>query len=237
MSEFEKPSIAVDVIVCSVVDHKLCVLVVKRNREPFIHRWGLIGGFMQVCPRNKDGSYVRYTGSGLPVAPDETIADTADRIIKRDLGITGVEITSFRQYDNPLRDTRNRTVSMCNYAILSVDDLKLIDIGDSISEYKWVPIHDVKNMKLFAFDHKRMIGDFAKYMTRYILLSDIMFDLCGYSTSISQLRRVVESVTGREHANFERFLKNRFVLEDTGTLAESSGGRPSKIYRYVGLLE
>lgn len=237
MSEFEKPSIAVDVIVCSVVNDKLCVLLVKRNREPFINRWGLIGGFMQVCPRNKDGSYVRYTGTGLPVAPDETIADTADRIIRRDLGITDVEITSFRQYDNPLRDIRNRTVSICNYAIISSGDLELIDIGDSISEYKWVPIHDVKHMKLFAFDHKRMIGDFAKYMSRYILLSDIMFDLCGHSTSISRLRRVVEYVTGREHANFERFLKARFILIDTGTVTESSCGRPSKIYQYVGLIE
>ena len=90
---------------------------------------------------------------------------------------------------------------------------------------------------MFAFDHKRMISDFAKYMTKHILVSDIMFDLCGYETPINRLKHVVESVTQRTHTNFERFLTRRFVLIDTKKVTESPGGRPSKIYRYGGLLE
>ena len=43
-----RPSVAVDMIVFRMVDERLCVLLVRRGREPFAGQWALPGGFVDI---------------------------------------------------------------------------------------------------------------------------------------------------------------------------------------------
>lgn len=106
--KFERPSVAVDTVIFSVdtdlnnqnyrklEKQKLTVLLLKRASHPYWGCWSLPGGF---------------------VGPDETLAQTAQRIIDSKTRLSNLYFEQLYTFSEPGRDPRMRVIS-CAYMAL-----------------------------------------------------------------------------------------------------------------------
>ena len=47
-SQFDRPSVTVDILVFTIYQKKLCVLLIKRDVPPYIGKWAIPGGFIKM---------------------------------------------------------------------------------------------------------------------------------------------------------------------------------------------
>ena len=234
-SNYEKLSLAIDVIACAYVNGTLSVLMVKRKRSPFLGKWGLIGGFVNVCPRDSEGHYVKVDGK--VVAKDESIADAAERIIKRDIGLSNLPIKVFDVYSNPRRDSRSRIVSACHYVMIpNPDDIKLV-VGESISDYRWFPYDEqsLPEKKDVAFDNYQMILDFREELKVLFRNSPIAFQIVGNRFTLPQIKGMYEFLYDKKLDNFSRYISHRYRIQSLDTKVPTKVGRPAVLYEYLGI--
>lgn len=133
--KYKKPSIAVDILLFTVVDEKeknyrklpqkrLQVLLIKRKNHPFIGQWALPGGFMNI---------------------EEGLATVAKRELKEETNISDIYMEQLYTWgeedenESYRRDPRMRVVSVSYMAL--VDSSKLdIRAGDDAEDAKWFTI-------------------------------------------------------------------------------------------------
>lgn len=46
--KYKKPSVTVDIIICTILEGKLKVLLIKRKHPPYRGNWAIPGGFVEV---------------------------------------------------------------------------------------------------------------------------------------------------------------------------------------------
>lgn len=109
LTDYARPSIAVDVAVLTVEDDQLKVVVVDSDRGP-----SLPGTFLH---------------------PGETLRDAAARALQTKAGLTGLDFHQLGMYDNPDRDDRGWVLSMAHGAAVArialPDDVQLAEIDDT----------------------------------------------------------------------------------------------------------
>lgn len=98
LTDYDRPSVAVDVAVLTYLDGELRVLVVE-------HR---LGG------RALPGTFLHR---------GERLIDAADRALRDKAGITGLKFHQLRMFDDPDRDERGWVISMAHTAAVPVSDL------------------------------------------------------------------------------------------------------------------
>ena len=77
--DWETPATTVDISVFTVIDHEICVLLIKRESEPHAGQWALPGGFINV---GKDANLVQ--------AAERTLGEkTAVRAFLQQVGSVG----------------------------------------------------------------------------------------------------------------------------------------------------
>jgi hypothetical protein len=62
----------------------------------------------------------------------------------------------------------------------------------------------------------------------------VFFELMPETFTLLQLQRTVEALAGRRlhKQNFRRLIDSQNLVEETGALAQDTGGRPAKLFRY-----
>lgn len=113
VSKYQRPSVTVDMAVFTLNEYqKLSVLLIKRSDHPFIGRWALPGGFVNI---------------------DEALHDAAARELLEETGVAGAELFQFGAFGAPDRDPRTRVISVGFLAVLPFERLK-IAAGDDAAE-------------------------------------------------------------------------------------------------------
>jgi hypothetical protein len=87
--------------------------------------------------------------------------------------------------------------------------------------------------KPMLHDHRRILATALGRLRGKLRYRPVVFELLPPVFTLSELQRVVESLTGqRLHAaNFRRLIDGSGLVEDTGQLAPT-GGRPARRYRF-----
>lgn len=204
--------VAVDVVVCSVVDDRLAVLLVRRPYEPFEGRWALPGVFSRA---------------------DETLDQTSRRALSEKAGLIGVYLEQLATYDQPPlgdapgRDPRGRVVSVAYLALIASDR---VAEGDARS--RWWPLADLP--RPLAFDHERIVADAVDRLRAKTRYAAVAFQLLPEEFTLAELQRVYEAVLGEpvDVRNFRRDLAAAGVVEPSGRSRRSGRGRPARLYRY-----
>src|SRR5262249_27594220 len=96
-SSFERPSVAVDVVVLSAVRGGLRVVVYQRTEHPARGKYALPGGFIRM---------------------DESLDDAAKRLLQGKAGLDDVFIEQLYTFGAPKRDPRFRIVTVAYYALV-----------------------------------------------------------------------------------------------------------------------
>ncbi|MFI8568142.1 NrtR DNA-binding winged helix domain-containing protein [Rhodococcus sp. NPDC078407] len=97
LTDYPRPSVAVDVAVLTVLENRLHVVVVPTERGPAL-----------------PGTFLR---------PEEKLADAADRALRTKAGIVDLEFHQLRMFDAPHRDDRGWVLSMAHSAAVSARSL------------------------------------------------------------------------------------------------------------------
>src|SRR6266536_3185258 len=89
-SLYQRPSVAVDVVLLTVRDGGSSVLLARRDEHPHRGRWAVPGTFLQI---------------------DESLDDAAERVLRAKAGLEGIFTEQLYTFGAPRRDPRTRVIS------------------------------------------------------------------------------------------------------------------------------
>ena len=90
-SQFEHPSVTVDILIFTVSDKKLRLLLIRRNEHPYLRKWALPGGFLRM---------------------DESADEAAARRVREEAGVENVHLEQLYTFSAVDRDPRTRVLSI-----------------------------------------------------------------------------------------------------------------------------
>lgn len=85
-----------------------------------------------------------------------------------------------------------------------------------------------------ALDHRRILATALGRLRGKIKYRPVIFELLPASFTLLQLQRTVEALAGAQvhKQNFRRLIESAGLVEGTGQLDHSTGGRPAELFRF-----
>jgi 8-oxo-dGTP diphosphatase len=214
-SHYPAFAVTVDVVILTMLDGRLCVLLVRRGVAPFEGMWAIPGGFKR---------------------PHETLDEAARRELVEETGVDSANLlTQFGAYGDPGRDPRMNVVTVAYLAVLR--DVGGIAAGTDAAAAALVPVSEAVNGKLeLAFDHSQILRGALERVRVDLDLSGIATAFVGPTFTVAELRAVYEAVWGvrLDGANFRRsVVTDEGWVIPTGRRARpgATGGKPAELYR------
>lgn len=221
-SEFERPSVAVDIVVLTAREGRLEALLYQRAEHPQRGRYALPGGFVRL---------------------DESLDQAASRLLAEKVGLKGVFIEQLYTFGAPQRDPRMRIISVAYYALVAPSRFDERDAGVvGTVEVDWPgetggPVRVVRDgevLDLFV-DHADMLGMAVKRLRGKLDYAPIGFQLLPSEFTLRELQLVHETVRNEalNKDSFRRRMLNSGQLEATGERERDVSYRPAELYRFV----
>jgi hypothetical protein len=85
-------------------------------------------------------------------------------------------------------------------------------------------------------DHRRILATAIARLRGKIKYRPVVFELMPPAFTLLQLQRSVEAIAGRtlHKQNFRRLIETQQLVEETGEIAQDTGGRPARLVRFRG---
>jgi hypothetical protein len=83
-------------------------------------------------------------------------------------------------------------------------------------------------------DHRRILATAIARLRAKITYRPVVFELMPPQFTLLDLQRSVEALAGRplHKQNFRRLVEQQELVEETGLMADATGGRPAKLFRF-----
>lgn len=209
-NDFERPSVAVDLLVFTMEDDRLKIVLVEREEHPFKNKLSLPGVF---------------------VGMKETLDEAAARGIAEEAGLRDIYFEQLYTWGDVNRDPRMRIISVSYMAIVDVEQIQL-SAGERTAS---VALYDVEELLEadveIAFDHKKMIEYGWNRIRNKVEYTNIAFEFLPEEFTLPELQRVHEVLLHKKlhKASFRQ--KVEPLVEETGQMKTGDAYRPSKYYR------
>lgn len=209
-SQYERPSVTVDVVIFTLRQGELHVLLVRRKHWPYADMWAIPGGFIKM---------------------EESLEASARRELAEETGIDDPDIYLEQLYTfgDPGRDPRTRVITVAYFALISSTHLHLRADSDAAAA-DWFPANRPPEL---AFDHARILR-YAIQRLRYKLeYTALAFQLLPETFTLTELQEAYEHILDEtlDKRNFRRKVLAADVLEET-PFTRSGDHRPAKLYRF-----
>ena len=135
--KYPRAALTTDAIVFFEKEKEKYVLLIERGNEPFMHKWALPGGFVEM---------------------DELLEDGCKRELFEETGLQIDGMKQFKTYDAIDRDPRHRTISVVFWA--KVENEHKVKGGDDAANARWFPVSGLPEL---AFDHALILKNFFKF--------------------------------------------------------------------------
>ncbi|GEL23882.1 NUDIX hydrolase [Pseudonocardia sulfidoxydans NBRC 16205] len=204
LADYDRPSVAVDVALLTVVDDGLAVLLHERTGEHETGRWALPGTFLHV---------------------DETLAEAALRALRDKAGVTGHRPDQLGVLDRVDRDSRGRVLSVAHVDLVPAETL--LTGGDGL---RLAPVTELADASL-PFDHDEIVARAVRWARDLHRLDPDPRGLLGAEFTLLELQRLHEAVAGTE---FQKDTFRRIMiggLDETGALSRGGVGKPARLFR------
>ena len=220
---FERPSVAVDVALVTIIDDRPTVLMLPRDEHPFQGRWQLPGGFVRM---------------------DESLDQAAARVLAEKANVSGVYIEQLYTFGDVERDPRTRVISVAHYALVDADSLRAAGPSTALAQIDvpWegeaggaVALEIDGTSVDVAFDHAEIVGTVMKRLRGKLDYSPVGYELLPSEFTLLDLQRVHESILGVKvnKDSFRRRMLASGELEATGRRQADVGHRPAALYRHA----
>ncbi len=200
--------VSVDCIIFGFCEGELNLLLLKRNFEPALGEWSLMGGFVQ---------------------ENESVDDAAKRVLAELTGLDQVymeQVSSFGAID---RDPGERVVSIAYYALININeyDRELVQRHNAF----WVNINELPPL---IFDHQAMVEQARALMQQKASVAPIGFNLLPKLFTLSQLQSLYEAIYGEaiDKRNFRKRIAEMDYIEKTDLIDKTSSKRGAALYQF-----
>ncbi len=171
-SSEDKVLLAVDCIIFGFDKEELKILLIKRNFEPELGKWSLIGGFLK---------------------NEENLDQAAIRILHHLTGLNNIYMEQLYAFSKVDRDPAERTISVAYYALIDIasHDQDMIQLDSA----QWFSL---KKAPKLIFDHNRMVERAIARLQRRALGKPIGFELLPEKFTMRQLQKLYEAILDKK---------------------------------------
>ena len=208
--EYEKPSVAVDLLVFTVKDDRLKIVLVRRSEHPFKDMLSLPGVFVGI---------------------NETLDEAAARGAREEAGLADIYFEQLYTWGDIDRDPRMRIISVSYLSLTPAEKLTL-SAGSRTSSAELYDVEELLSSdEELAFDHRRIIEYGRERIRNKTEYSRIAFEFLPKEFTLPQLQRVYEILLGNHlyKANFRRRVAP--LIDETERMTSGDAHRPSRFYR------
>jgi len=185
----DKQLIAVDCIIFGYEKGELKLLLFKRQLEPKLGSWSLIGGWVDI---------------------NETVEKAAGRVLFKITGLNNIFQEQVKVFSDPNRDPGGRVVSLAFYSLIDIRKHN----KELVNQYgaKWWPVSKLPEL---IFDHSEMVNESLKKLRTKATHDIVGRDLLPVEFTITQLRQLYNSIFVREFdmGNFRKKILSLNALE------------------------
>ena len=218
--KYPKPSVTVDMVICTILDGVLKVLLIRRKFPPHRDRWAIPGGFLDL---NKK----------------ETLEKAAARELKEETGLENIFIEQLKTYGDPDRDPRMRVITVAYYALIPYSEVAVLEAGDDTKEADWFALNKGERQRptKLAFDHEKILFEAMLRIRGKVTYTPIAFRLIPDKFTWPELQRVYEIILGRKllAPNFRRKIRSMYDIIGLKEKRKNGIGRPKELLKYNGL--
>ncbi|NET42167.1 NUDIX domain-containing protein [Okeania sp. SIO2B3] len=208
--------VGVDNVIFSVdtQQNRLLVLLVMRQKEPFINYWSL---------------------PGTLVIQGESLEAAAYRILAEKIKVKNLYLEQLYTFGGPGRDPREsiyncRYLSVSYFALVRFEEAELI--ADGVTGIAWYPLEQIPQL---AFDHQQIIEYGYLRLRNKLEYSPVAFDVLPEQFTLGELYQLYTTILGdnfSDYSNFRARLLKLGFLSDTGVKTSRGAGRPASLYRF-----
>ncbi len=209
LDKFQKPSVATDVLLFTVLEGQLKIMLIKRDIDPFKGSWALPGGFVRI---------------------DESLEDAAMRELKEESNVDDVYLEQLFTFGDPRRDPRSRVITVTYLALADSTNWNLKSTGDA----REAKLFDTDKLPKLAFDHKKIISYGIERLRSKIGYSNIVMGLLPENFTLTDLQRKHEVILGTsiDKRNFRKKILSTGILVATGKKSDGKAHRPAEYYKF-----
>lgn len=206
-SQYPKHLVAVDCIIFGFDGENLKILLVKRNFEPQMGEWSLMGGF---------------------VGSEETSDEAANRVLCTLTGLENIYLEQLKCYTEINREPTARIMSISYYALINIE--KDIQINEQYSA-EWVELQKLPDL---IFDHNEMVKDAVARLRRRASTGPIGFELLPEKFTMKDLQNLYEAIFDEkfDKRNFTSKINSMDILLNTNKKDMTSSRKGSFLYRF-----
>jgi 8-oxo-dGTP diphosphatase len=225
-SDYEHPSVTVDIVILTVFEQDLKVLLIRRKMPPYQDLWAVPGGF---------------------VGMRESLDDAARRELREETGVDDVYLEQLYTFGDPTRDPRTRVITVAYYALLEAGKVKTLRAGSDAGEVDWWSMLKLPEL---AFDHRQILDYTLQRLRGKLKYSNIAFQLLPEKFTLTELQRVYEVILGEklDKRNFRKGLSIReldrsasdgrtYMLEELPETRPGGNYGPTKLFRFIDRVE
>lgn len=200
--------VGIDCIIFGFDKGELNLLLLKRNFEPAMGKWSLMGGFIQ---------------------ENESADDAAKRVLSELTGLENVYMEQIGAFGAVNRDPGERVISLAYYALVNVNeyDHELVQLHNA----HWVNINELPEL---IFDHADMVEKARLQMKQKASRAPIGFNLLPELFTLPQLQSLYEAIYGEvmDKRNFRKRIAEMGFIEKTEKKDKTGSKRGAFLYKF-----
>lgn len=182
-----------------------------------------------------------YVLTGFHVYENETLDESASRVLKELTGLTNIYQKQFKAFGSPdrllnekdliwikNRKFSSRTITIAYYFLLKTDS---VDIKNNKYQAKWFPVEELPEL---GFDHKEIILEAHEDLKTKCLSEPIIFELLPDKFTINDVQDLYISILGIEidNRNFRRKLINKKYIIPLDEKQVGVSKKPAQLYMF-----
>lgn len=200
--------VGIDCIIFGFNEGELNLLLLKRNFQPAMGEWSLMGGFVQ---------------------QGESINDAAKRVLTELTGLENVYMEQVGAFGEVERDPGERVISIAYYALININeyDRELVRQHNAY----WVNINELPPL---IFDHLQMVKQARELIQQKSSTEPIGFNLLPKLFTLSQLQSLYEAIYGEQidKRNFRKRIAEMDYIEKTDKIDKTGSKRGAALYKF-----
>lgn len=204
----ERFLVAVDCVIFGFKNKELSLLLLKRNFEPGLGQWSLMGGFLH---------------SG------ESIDEAAARVLHKLTGMDNVYMEPVGLFGEVNRDPGERVLSATYCALIKIDDYdeELVKSHNA----HWVPITELPPL---VFDHAEMVQKAHELIQSKLERNPVGFNLLPELFTLTQLQTLYEAIYGHpvDKRNFRKNIAKMDFIVKTNEMDTTMSRRAAALYKF-----